>query len=86
MKGYIFLKHLTVILKYFFSIPISISIILNNLYVTLNTKENETKDLDEIYEDYLDGIRLFTHIDQERINNLTKEKKEKIKKLELNLF
>ena len=28
--------------------------ILNNLYVTLNTKENETKDLDEIYEDYLD--------------------------------
>ncbi len=49
--------------------------------IKINSYDNDV-DFKKLYEDYLDGIRLFTHIDQERINNLTIEAKEKIKKLE----
>lgn len=54
----------------------------NDLF-KLDTYENDVN-FEKLYEDYLDGIRFFTHKDQELINNLTIDKKEKIKKLEQN--
>ena len=52
----------------------------NDLF-KINNYSNDV-DFVNIYVDYLKGINSFTYIDQEKINNLTVDKKEKIKKLE----
>ncbi len=49
--------------------------------IKMATYDNDV-DFKKLYDDFLEGVKAFNYIDQEKITNLIEDKKQKIKKLE----